>query len=133
MEPNGANVTHLPLRRDAADGDLPLPVEELARAVDAIRRCLAEISSEPRSGAGFGRPVDTLLLLHISTVQQRLEKLSEIKVTTWPDVRWALHFSNARIRAITYMRAPEVAALSSALGGVRDLIVTRYPQTLQAC
>jgi hypothetical protein len=133
MEQNSASIAYLPLRRDVADGDLPLPVEELAKAVEAIRRCLAEIASEPRSGAGFGCRDNTLLLLHISTVQQRLENLSEIKVTTWPDVRWALHFSNARIRALTYMRAPEVDALRSALGGVRELIVTRYPQTLQAC
>jgi len=71
-------------------------------------------------------------------------------------VRWALHFSNARARALTYIRASaaslrkpqnhveahkswednvgfgEVGALSSALQGVRDLIVTRYPQTRQA-
>ena len=106
MEPNGANVTRLRPRCDVADGDLPLPVEELAKAVDAIRRCLAEIASEPRSGASFGRPDDTLLLLHISTVQRQLEKLSEIKVTTWPDVRWALHFSNARIRALTVCAHP---------------------------
>jgi hypothetical protein len=93
----------------------------------------------------------------MSTVEERLEKLAEIKVTTWPDVRWALRFSDARVRALTYVRASaaslqtkrnhagpqrarednlgsgEAGALSNALQGVRDLIVTRYPQTRQAC
>jgi hypothetical protein len=156
MARNGDNVTHLPSHRDPVDGSLPLPVEELAEVVGAIGRCLAEIGSEPHSGAGFGRVTNTPLLLQMSTVEQRLEKLAEIKVTTWPDVRWALHFSNARVRALTYIRAsaaslqttrnyarPQrtreenvglagVGAMSNALQGVRDLIVTRYPQTRQA-
>lgn len=151
------NVTYLHPRRDLADGDLPLPVEELAEAVGAIGRCLAEISPEPNSGVRFGRVTNTPLLLQMSTVAERLEKLAEIKVTTWPDVRWALHFSNARVRALTYVRAStaslqttrnhagpqrtreenlgsgEAGELSNALEGVRDLIVTRYPQTLQTC
>jgi hypothetical protein len=151
------NVTYLHPRRDVADGDLPLPVEELAEAVGAIGRCLAEIFPEPNSGLSFGRVTNTPLLLQMSTVEERLEKLAEIKVTTWPDVRWALHFSNARVRALTYVRASaaslqttrnhagprrareenlgsgEAGALSNALQGVRDLIVTRYPQTRQAC
>lgn len=151
------NVTYLHPRRDLADGDLPLPVEELAEAVGAIGRCLAEIFPEPNSGVSFGRVTNTPLLLQMSTVAERLEKLAEIKVTTWPDVRWALRFSNARVRALTYVRASaaslqttrnhagphrireenlgsgEAGELSNALEGVRDLIVTRYPQTLQTC
>ena len=157
MTRDGDNVTYLQPRRDLADGDLPLPVAELAEAVGAIGRCLAEIFPEPSSGAGFGRVTNTPLLLQMSTVEQRLEKLAEIKVTTWPDVRWALRFSNARVRALTYVRASatslqmarnhagpqrsreenlssgEAGALSNALQGVRDLIVTRYPQTRRAC
>jgi hypothetical protein len=156
MSRNDGNVTYLHSHRSLLDGDLPLPVEELAEAVAAIGGCLAQIRAEPNSGVSFGRVTNTLLLLQMSTVEQRLEQLAEIRVTTWPDVRWALHFSNARVRALTYVRASaaslrkprnhvgakkswedsvgfgEVGALSNALQSVRDLIVTRYPQTGQA-
>jgi hypothetical protein len=156
MSRNDGNVTYLHPHRSLLDGDLPLPVEELAEAVAAIGGCLAQICAEPNSGASFGRVTNTLLLLQMSTVEQRLEQLAEIRVTTWPDIRWALHFSNARVQALTYIRASaaslrntrnrvgaqnsreesvglgEVGALSSALQGVRDLIVTRYPETCQA-
>jgi hypothetical protein len=138
---------------DLDDGDLPLPVEELSETVSVIGRCLAEIGSEFEPGAWFSGISTTPLLLHMTTVEQQLENLAEITVTTWPDVRWALHFCDARIRALTYIRASatwsrracsyhepprarqhvpvfaEFGAMSRALRDVRDLIVKRYPQT----
>lgn len=155
MRQDGGNVTYLHPHRSMLDEDLPLPVEELAAAVAAIGGCLAQINAAPNSGVSFGRVTSTPLLLQMSSVEQRLEQLAEIRVTTWPDVRWASHFSKARLRALNYVRAAgtalrkprnhggaqnpggdsagygEVGALSSALQGVRDLIVTRYPQTGQ--
>lgn len=89
----------------AAD-DLPVPIEELTAAVKAIEQCLAQIDADPGSGLGFGRETSTLLLLHMSAVEQRLEALAGVNVVTWPDARWALHFCNARERAINATRQP---------------------------
>lgn len=157
MVQNGDNLIPLRPSRDNIDGNLPLPVEELTEAVGTIGHYLAQISSEPESRASFGRETVTPLLLHISTVEQQLEKLASITVTTWPDVHWALRFCNARVRALTYIRATaaslqrarsytqrptareddtgfiEVGAVSRALREVRDLIVERYPQTRPVC
>lgn len=99
MSENGDNLFPLHPSRVTLDGELPLPVEELAEVVGAIGRCLAEISSKAGSGASVGKTMATPLLLHMSTVEQWLGKLDEINVTTWPDARWALLFCNARVRA----------------------------------
>lgn len=157
MPENRDNVFPLRPSRATIDGDLPLPVEELAEVVGAIGRCLAEIRSKSGPGASVGKTMATPLLLYISMVEQWLGKLDEINVTTWPDARWALLFCNARVRALDYIRAStatfyvtrsgaespsvwgedtdvvELSALSGALRDVRDLIVKRYPQTRQAC
>ena len=157
MVRNGDNVIPLYLGREIADGDLPVPVEELAEVVGAIGRCLDEIGSEPEPRAIGGKVTATPLLLHMTTVEQQLEKLTEITVTTWPDVRWALHFCNARVRALGCIRASaawfqtarsyseplraweedsafvEFGAVRRALRDVRDLIVDRYPQTRPTC
>ena len=150
---NSDNVIYLHPGRDIADGDLLPSLADLTEAVGAIGRCLAEIDSEPEAGASFGRVTTTPLLLHMTTVEQWLEKLAEIKVTTWPDVRWALHFCDTRVQALTYIRATtaslqaaqsyseppcaweehiafaDAGAIGRALRSVRDLIVERYPQT----
>lgn len=154
--PNRSNV--IPLRPGRDDGASELPLScELTEAVGVIGRCLAEIGLEPESVAGFGRVKTAPLLLQMTAVEQSLEKLAEVKVTTWPDVRWALHFCSARIQALRSIRASAASlqalwtysepscvwdqdivfvnfgTMSRALRGVRDLIVERYPQTSPAC
>jgi hypothetical protein len=157
MSENCDNLYYLYPDRGANDGDLPLPVEELAEVVGAIECCLAEISSKSGPGVNVGKATATPLLLRMSAVEQWLGKLDEISVTTWPDARWALVFCNARVKALDYIRASAAAfygtrhwveapsvwgedtgfvqlgALSRALRAVRDLIVERYPQTRTAC
>ena len=151
------NIIYLPSSRDMSH-DAPLPfLGELTEVVGVIERCLAEMDSEPRSAAGFGRVATTPVLLQLAIAEQWLEKLAEITVTTWPDASWALRFCNARIQALGRIRAAtmpprtarrygeppgaweedqaivNVAALSRALRSMRDLIVKRYPQTRTAC
>ena len=142
---DNAKVIHLPR-------DIPPLLEELTETVDVISRCLAEIGSERRCEADFDRVMVTPILLHMAAVEQWLEKLDEINVTTWPDVRWALYFCHARIQALSCIRASTTPSCSQSppawgedvaivdahatirtLRGVRDLIVERYPQTRPAC
>jgi hypothetical protein len=154
--PNSDNV--FPLRPDLgiADGELPLPVEDLTEAVSAIGHCLGQIKPDTPPGWGFGNTRVTTALLHLAGVERQLEDLAGITVASWPDVRWALHFCNARVRALNRIRKTmgsvqaarghghrppayredvalvEFVATSHALREVRDLIVERYPQTRQA-
>jgi hypothetical protein len=154
--PNGGNVIPLRPGRGAIDGDLPLPVEELTETVGVIGRCLAQISSEPEPATRPGRTTVTPFLLRMTMVEQQLEKLSSITVTTWPDVHWALRFCNARVRALSYIRESaaslqmarscteppdawgedirfvEMDAVSDALRDLRNLVVERYPETRPA-
>jgi hypothetical protein len=154
MAEHGKVILH-PGRR-IADNGVRLSLQELGEVVGEIGRCLAEIGSEPSRGHGFGQVTTTPILLQMTAVEQRLENLSEITVTTWPDARWALLFCHARSRALTSIREStallemarqygestraweggagfvDFGALRRALRGVRDLIVERYPQTLPA-
>jgi hypothetical protein len=146
---NGDNVIPLWPDRDCDDEDLPVSIADLGGAVDAIGRCLDAADLE--EGAGFGGMTVTSFLLHAGVVEQRLEELAAITVTTWPDVRWALHFASLRVRTLAAIR-DSAAALSAVrsystpsraldgsapLGGalreVRDLIIQRYPQTSPVC
>lgn len=144
-------------RRGMTDDAAPPFVEELTELVGAIERCLAELGSEPRHGAGFGTVTITPILLHLAMAEAWLEKLVEVNVATWPDVCWALRFCNARVRALNCIRAStppsrprgrseesasaweeEAAiinadALRRALRSVCDLVVTRYPRTRAGC
>lgn len=147
MVASSDNVIPLRPGRDSPDGDLPVPLRELAETVDAIGHCLSQMASTAESG----RDSDTLTLLHMTAVERRFEDLAAITVVTWPDVSWALRFCDARVRALTTIRQ-SAAWLGSARGSawptgtlahsgplsrtlreVRDLIVQRYPQTRQAC
>jgi len=148
---NGDNVIPMWPDLDRGDADLPVSVEDLGAAVDAIVRCLSQGAVEPGQGSGDGGMTVTSFLLHVGEVEQRLEELAAVTVATWPDVRWALHFANARVRAIaairesaaslspvgSYGQPSRALAGSAPLGGalreVCDLIVQRYPQTSQAC
>jgi hypothetical protein len=147
---NGDNVIPLRPDCDCGDADLSVSVEDLGDAVDAIVRCLSRAAAEPSLRCGSRGMTVTSFLLHVGVVEQRLEELAEISVATWPDVRWALRFSEARVRALTTIRAAASlssvrsynqpsyalagsAPLGQALREVRDLIVQRYPQTFQVC
>lgn len=154
---NDDNVIAFPRRRPPS-GDRPVPVAALAGAVGAINDCLAEFSLEPASGDDPGAVSVAALLLQISAVERWLEKLAEITVVTWPDVRWALRFCDARVRVVARIRESaaalhahqsspaqprvwraratliaETQGLDTALREIRDLIVERYPQTQSAC
>ncbi len=85
------------------DADPPF-ADELTELVGVMERCIAELGSGPRSGAGFGTVTVTPILLHLAMAQAWLEKLAEINVATWPDASWALHFCNARVRALNCIR-----------------------------
>lgn len=147
---NGDNVIPMRPDWDCGDADLSVSVEDLGDAVDAIVRCLSQADAEPSPRCGSGGMTITSFLLHMGVVEQRLEDLAAISVATWPDVRWALQFSNARVRALTTIRAAASlcsarsynqpsralagsAPLGRALREVRNLIVQRYPQTSQVC
>jgi hypothetical protein len=144
--PKGDNVIPLRSGQDSADGDLPLPIGELAETVAAIGHCLSQIASMAESGQDSG----ALTLLHMAAVEQHLEDQACITVVTWPDVSWALRFGDARVRALATIRQSATwldstqsstspagilshsGPLSRTLREVRDLIVQRYPQTRQA-
>jgi hypothetical protein len=81
MSENGDNLFPLHPSGATIDGDLPLPVEELAEVVGAIECCLAEIRSKAGPGANVGKTMATPLLLQMSAVEQWLGKLDEINVT----------------------------------------------------
>lgn len=143
-------------RRGMTHDAVPPFADELTELVGVIEHCIAELGSEPRSGAGFGRVTMTPILLQLAMAEAWLEKLAEINVATWPDASWALHFCNARVRALNCIRAATTScraagrynerpsvweedaaivnadALSGALRNVHDLVVTRYPQTRTA-
>lgn len=149
------NVFALRPGQGATRGDLPVPLDELAQTVGEIGCFLEEIGPLVGSGAGFGAARVAPVFLQMTVVEERLEELSGISVTTWPDVRWALHFCDARVRALAAIRAsaepsygmqgstrppyawedrnPGFAAVGQALGDVRDLIVDRYLKTHPAC
>ena len=141
-------------RRGAHDAAPPF-AGELTELVGVIERCIAELGSEPRSGAGFGTVTITPILLQLAMAEAWLEKLAEVSVATWPDASWALHFCNARARALNCIGAAKTSspagrhnerpsawaadagivnadALNSALRSLLDLVVTRYPQTRTA-
>ena len=99
MSQDSDNVVYPRFGQDAAD-DLPVPVEDLAETVGAIGRCLDKIDPEPELASTSGAMKVTPLLLQMSVVEERLQELADIRVTTWQDVGWALHFSDARVRAL---------------------------------
>jgi hypothetical protein len=151
VTPNGDNVIPLRPRYRRGEANLPISVETLAAAVDAIGHCLSPTTVETESGRRSASSTDTSILLAIGVVERRLEELSGINVATWPDVLWAIRFANARMRALDAIRdwaarlravrggavqrssLAESSSLGHALRDVHDLIVERYPQTLRVC
>ena len=150
---NGDNVIAFP-GQGPRRGGRQAPVAELAGAVEAISCYLADLSAELAAGTLTA----TAVLLGLSAVERRLDKLAAITVVTWPDPGWALRFCDARVRTLARLReaaaslqpepgaagrphprrahdilSAEAGALSGALGEFRDLIVERYPQTRSAC
>ena len=150
---NGDNVIAFPGQGPRRSGR-QAPVAELAGAVEAISCYLADLSAELAAGTLTA----TAVLLGLSAVERRLDKLAAITVVTWPDPGWALRFCDARVRTLARLReaaaslqpepgaagrphprrahgnrSAEAGARSGAQGGVRDRIVERYPQTRSAC
>jgi len=114
---------------DSPEIDLPVPLAELAAAVDSIELCLTQMAAAD----------NTLILLHMGAVERHLEVLAAVTVVTWPDVKWALYFSNARVRALDLIRRLADSPRSrrsdglqaAALREVSDLITQRYPPNTQ--
>lgn len=152
MSRHGDNVFSIRPQQQIDHDDLPVPVEELAETVSAIRLFLDKLGSGSQSTTGFGETGASSALLQMPVVEEHLEELVDITVANWPDVRWAMRFCDARVRALASLRSwalfatrtcipaqsghqptgTGTTAVSRALRDVRNLIVERYPQTTWA-
>ena len=108
---NGDNVIAFP-GQGPRRGGRQAPVAELAGAVEAISCYLADLSAELAAGTLTA----TAVLLGLSAVERRLDKLAAITVVTWPDPGWALRFCDARVRTLARLREA-AASLQPEPGG----------------
>jgi len=131
----GVNEDHPPgVVPERAD----LTSEQFAMLRDAVATFDKFVAIED-SGARFaGDDPNTVVLLHLPEVDERLLQMTEISLLNVPDVRWANRVAGAVARAVEHSRGfigytaneDERDALRRSIREVRDLIADQYPGLL---
>jgi hypothetical protein len=94
---------------------------------------------EPNGRYTGGDDPNTVVLLHLPEVDQRLGQLTRIGLVNVPDLRWANRVAGAVVRARLYSQGfrgytaneRERTALRSAVRELRDLLTNQYPDLLR--
>lgn len=142
--------------REQVQEDLPVPLERLgqaARALDDLRRQVEPIVADPRWSALEWRLACAPLMVRLPTARQSLADLGGVRAGLWPDTEWAVRLRAARDEverrlmdvntsmstllsmesSNTHMVADfsfDGTKLAEAVGGLCDLIASRYPRAV---
>jgi nucleoside phosphorylase len=125
-----------PLKSPAQADLIPKQFAMLRDAVATFNKFVAIEDSAGRFSGGYP---NTVVLLHLPEVDQRLGQLSGISFVNAPDVRWANRMAGAVVRARDCSRGfrgytaneHERDALRGAIRELRDLITDQYPGLLR--
>jgi hypothetical protein len=158
----GAGNNVIPLRpaRCLHDQALALSIDDLARAIQALEAFTSSVDALEfdRSGARSGEAGAAVSFqTRLPAAEYWLDRLGWIRLSSWPDTRWALRFRRVQVLATDRLAALTVSlrrtadstttspalwsdasvlvdagALAEALVALRDLIVERYPEVLSA-
>ena len=125
--------------QDVLPGQADLIPEQFAILRDAVATFGKFVAIEDSPGSFSGGDPNTVVLLHLPEVDQRLGQLAKIGFVDVPDVRWANRLAGAVVRARECSRGfrgytaneHERDALRDAIRELRNLITDQYPGLLR--
>jgi hypothetical protein len=111
--------------------------EQIMMLQDAIVTFDKFVAIKKPTGSFAEADANTEILLNLPEVDRRLENLTGISVTTWPDVRWANDIARIVVRTqeksrrfSRYSSNQERYELLDSVHNLRNLITRQYPRLL---